>query len=125
MMNKQEKEDKSIKMEIPIEAMDERLVTSEEAIADLLQILGDKFDNINVLTELNMREIVFLTVMEAINSKLNADVLKKFLHLYKEHKVSHKRRGRKELVAVAKRLGGVEEPQGALSRLSRWIRREY
>lgn len=87
----------------------EDLFSSEES--EKYKAIRDFYDrkdeNINFKTELTQSEISNLTIIEFIDDYVNKEwgfnlELGKVIKLYKEQKVSHKRKGRAEWVEVLK-----------------------
>lgn len=81
-----------------------------KALSELIQQLGDDTDNvISLFSELTQREIRHLSVL-AIQDD---DVTKEFVNSYETHKVSHQRRGRKELINIAEAMGSMKDEEAA------------
>lgn len=72
------------------------------ALSDLIQELRSD-DNIDFFTDLSTREIRHISVL----SIRNDETTKEFLENYKALQNSRRRKGRKELIEIAKAIGSV------------------
>lgn len=76
------------------------------ALSELIQQLGDNTDSvISLFTELTQREIRHLSVLAIQDDAVTRD----FVNSYETHKVSHMRRGRKELINIAEAMGSLRD----------------
>lgn len=73
-----------------------------KSLSNLLDSLTDEKQD-KLLTELSAKEINHISVLEATGD----DTTKEFLNEYRKHKVSNKRRGRKELIKVSNAISSV------------------
>src|SRR3972149_3623506 len=92
----------------------EEVLTTEEALAKVAMILA-KTENPKLLTELSIEEIVSISVLASIAEKTENHMLKDFLNNFMYLKVSHQRKGRKELLDIAKSIR--EEPEKGFGRI--------
>lgn len=72
------------------------------AVSDLIEQLGDEAAT-QMFSDLNMHEIRQIAAM----SMLEDDVTQEFIKNYIVFKVSHKRKGRKELINIGESLGSM------------------
>ncbi len=66
-------------------------------------------------TDLDAKQIIHLTILEAIATKLNSPFLLKFVEVFKRLRKSYKRQDRKEAVKMLQSL--KEEQEGLQSKL--------
>lgn len=79
-----------------------------KALSELIQQLGDdKEEVISLFTELTQRELRHLSVLAIQKDGVTED----FVNSYETHKVSHMRRGRKELINIAEAMGSLREEE--------------
>lgn len=91
-------------------------VTVEEGLGRLLGTITDP-KNIEHFSEFDDQEVVALSACEAIAAKIDSPTLEKFLKEFKSHRVSTSRRGRTEIVEIARAMMGAAEAkaQGVLN----------
>ncbi len=93
----------------------------EEGLGRLLTTITDP-KNTSHFTELNDSEIKYISTLESANLEINSLVLKTFLTKFKDHRVSNVRKGRAELVEIAKAmLTPQQSPTGALDKLVKGV----
>lgn len=78
------------------------------ALSDLMENLTDEEQH-TLLTELSDREIKHIAVIDTVGE--HDDVTQKFLESFKMHKVSKRRKGRKEVTGTAEAFAGVFEKE--------------
>lgn len=78
----------------------------DESLSNLIQKLGQD-DDVDFFTDLSQDEIRHITVL----SLRNDETTKRFLKKYKDLQVSRRRKGRKELIEVAKAIGSLAKEQ--------------
>jgi len=110
---KEEEEVKRIEKEVEPE---EDITTTEEAKAKGLMYLA-RTERPDLLTELDDNEIRTLTVIETLAEEFNVDLYRKVAKNFKNHRVSLQRKGRAELLTIAK--GPLEETR--MSKLKEMI----
>ena len=84
------------------------VLSPEEAIARCVMILA-KTDDPSLLTELSDEEIRLLSIIGTIADKTDNEVLSGFAERYMKLRVSLERKGRAEIINVAKGGSSVEE----------------
>lgn len=77
-----------------------------EALSGLIKKLGEDTDQ-DFFTDLSSNEINHISVL----SLRDDETTKKFLRSYKDLQVSRRRKGRKELIEIAKAIGSVVEKE--------------
>lgn len=77
-----------------------------ESLSDLLDSLTDEEQDV-LLSELSNEEIKHLSVLETTGDELTNE----FIGSFRQMKVSHNRKGRKELIEVADAISAIFEAQ--------------
>lgn len=80
------------------------------ALSGIMENLSDEEQDI-LLTDLTEREIKHIAVIDTVGE--DDDITQKFLESFRTHKVSRKRKGRKELGDIAEAFAGLFEAEQA------------
>lgn len=111
-------QDKSVDMKkvertLKNKGMDDSSTDLSESLSDLLNHMTED-EAIYLLSDLSLFEIQKLVAISTVGKK--NPVMKQFVEDYASMKVSHKRRGRKELVKIADAFSGIfQMEQGGIT----------
>ena len=98
----------------------EILQTPQEIVAKVIENLA-KGQHARMFSEYSDKEIMNFAMLEAFNIIIGSPLVSEYINACDERRVSLKRRGRLELVAVARSLGvtAIEERSSIFDRLLR------
>jgi len=111
---KEKKKEKEIELELPIVPTEERtgieeeVLSMEEALAKISMLLTRE-QKIKLLTELDDQEIRLIASTLSIAERFKLDFVKKFLHNFMLLRVSLRRKGRNEIIEIAKGIPELGE----------------
>lgn len=105
------KQQEPIDTETPAEEVLNMKESKEEIVEDeILRLIFNK-DKLSMTTDINRKTAVVMARAEMISKEFNCPDLSKFSDFIKEHLVSNKRLGRKELIDVA---GSYKDDMGGM-----------
>jgi len=112
-MAKEKKEEKKVEMELPIipteqKEIEEEVLSMEEALAKI-SILLTQVQRIKLLTELSDEEIRLIASILPICEQFKLDFVKSFVENFMLLRVSLKRKGRQEIVDLARQIPELSE----------------
>lgn len=88
----------------------EGMIKRDKASADIARIvIAKKMIEFSDATDLTEKQVVCLTILEAINHMLNSKFLSKLIVCFKHNRKSLKRKDRKEFVEMFKTIGEEEK----------------